>query len=295
MLHMPRTPRSANSATPSPSGSHAAPGRAKAQAGCDAPAHSAPWPNRWRASSCALLHATWRTLTGLVSWRAFLLALLPAAAAMLFVQRTLAPLPAASMAHEQTLLAEARDQRLAATVTALAQALGELAATQPDENARRELLVRAVDPVRTSTARWDYVFLSQGTVNVHTPTLPDAGGVDFGEATDTHGVRFVQRMMDTGRSGGGFTDWTAPLGEGRTEARRAYSLAVPGTDYWLGAWAPAAPAMRQDDRNTTRTTDFTTGRALRTGWGVAVCAALLAGVVARRRETRADTGPENAP
>ncbi|NHZ48696.1 cache domain-containing protein, partial [Nitratidesulfovibrio liaohensis] len=175
--------------------------------------------------------------------------------------------------------------RLAATVTALAQALGELAATQPDENARRELLVRAVDPVRTSAAHWDYVFLSRGTVNVHTPTLPDAGGVDFGAATDVHGVRFVQRMMDTARTGGGFTEWTADLGEGRTEARRAYTLAVPGTDYWLGAWAPvvvqAAGAPTRNDpaqlpAPTPRTLEF---HALRLGWLAALGVALLVGVL----------------
>ncbi|WP_353118992.1 cache domain-containing protein [Nitratidesulfovibrio sp.] len=225
-----------------------------------------------------------------VSGRAFSRALLPAAAGLFLAQSTMAPLSAVTAAREQTLLATARDSRLAATVTALAQALGELAATQPDENARRELLVRAVDPVRTSTAHWDYVFLSRGTVNVHTPTLPDAGGVDFGTATDVHGVRFVQRMMDTARAGGGFTEWTADLGEGRTEARRAYTLAVPGTDYWLGAWAPAdAGAAGAAPRNDTTQPPPPTPRALefhalRLGWLAALGLALLVAVLARRRE-----------
>lgn len=234
-----------------------------------------------------------------VSGQAFFRALLPAAAGLFLAQCSMGPLATVTAAREQTLLEQARDSRLAATVTALAQALGELAATQPDENARRELLVRAVDPVRTSAAHWDYVFLSRGTVNVHTPTLPDAGGVDFGEATDVHGVRFVQRMMDTARTGGGFTEWTADLGEGRAEARRAYTLAVPGTDYWLGAWAPAAagspgtPAPGQSgqsgesgqsgqpDSPTPRALEF---HALRLGWLAALGLALLLGVLARRRE-----------
>lgn len=239
-----------------------------------------------------------RFLARHVSGQAFFRALLPAAAGLFLAQCTMAPLSAVTAAREQTLLAEARDSRLAATVTALAQALGELAATQPDETARRELLVRAVDPVRTSAAHWDYVFLSRGTVNVHTPTLPDAGGVDFGGATDVHGVRFVQRMMDTARAGGGFTEWTADLGEGRTEARRAYTLAVPGTDYWLGAWAPAAvgaPApsgqprqsgqQEQPGQPTPRTPRTMEFHALRIGWLAALGMALLVGVLARRRET----------
>lgn len=238
-----------------------------------------------------------RFLARHVSGQAFFRALLPAAAGLFLAQCTMAPLSAVTAAREQTLLAEARDSRLAATVTALAQALGELAATQPDETARRELLVRAVDPVRTSAAHWDYVFLSRGTVNVHTPTLPDAGGVDFGGATDVHGVRFVQRMMDTARAGGGFTEWTADLGEGRTEARRAYTLAVPGTDYWLGAWAPAAVGapgpsgqpgqsgqQEQPGQPTPRTPRTMEFHALRLGWLAALGMALLVGVLARRRE-----------
>ncbi|MEG6505419.1 cache domain-containing protein [Nitratidesulfovibrio sp. 1201_IL3209] len=220
-----------------------------------------------------------------VSGRAFFWALLPAAAGMFLTQCTMTPLSAVTAAREQVLLAEARDSRLAATVTALAQALGELAATQPDENARRELLVRAVDPVRTGAAHWDYVFLSQGTVNVHTPTLPDAGGVDFDAATDVHGMRFVRRMMDTARAGGGFTEWTADVGDGRAEARRAYTLAVPGTDYWLGAWAPTSvqpPATAQSGSPTPRALEF---HALRLGWLAALGLALLVGILARRRET----------
>lgn len=224
-----------------------------------------------------------------VSGRAFFRALLPAAAGLFLAQCTMAPLANVTAAREQALLAETRDSRLAATVTALAQALGELAATQPDEDARRGLLVRAVDPVRTSAAHWDYVFLSRGTVNVHTPTLPDAGGVDFGAATDVHGAPFVRRMMDTARAGGGFTEWTADLGDGRTEARRAYTLAVPGTDYWLGAWAPAdatppgAPAQGTPGQPapTPRAVEF---HALRLGWLAALGTALLVGVLARRRE-----------
>jgi len=224
-----------------------------------------------------------------VSGRAFFRALLPAAAGLFLAQCTMAPLSAVTAAREQTMLAQARDSRLAATVTALAQALGELAATQPDEDARRELLVRAVDPVRTSAAHWDYVFLSRGTVNVHTPTLPDAGGVDFGAATDVHGVHFVRRMMDTARAGGGFTEWTADLGDGRAEARRAYTLAVPGTDYWLGAWTPAtanppgatAPDTPGLPAPTPRSLEF---HALRLGWLAALGLALLVGVLARRRE-----------
>lgn len=238
----------------------------------------------------AMCGALGRFLARHVSGRAFFRALLPAAAGLFLAQCTMAPLSAVTAAREQTLLAEARDNRLATTVTALAQALGELAATQPDENARRELLMRAVDPVRTSAAHWDYVFLSRGTVNVHTPTLPDAGGVDFGAATDAHGVRFVQRMMDTARAGGGFTEWAADLGEGRSEARRAYTLAVPGTDYWLGAWAPVAvqaagPPTRNDAAQlpapTPRALEF---HALRLGWLAALGVALLVGVLTRRRE-----------
>lgn len=240
---------------------------------------------------CTACGATGRFLARHVCGRAFLWALLPAAAGMFLTQGAMAPLPALTAAREQALLAEARDSRLAATVTALAQALGELAATQPDENARRALLVRAVDPVRTSAAHWDYVFLSRGTVNVHTPTLPDAGGVDFGDATDMRGVRFVRMMMDTARSGGGFTAWTANLGDGRTEARRAYTLAVPGTDYWLGAWTPeavrtpgTAGAAAQPGTGTLPTPRAVEFRALRLGWLAVLALALLAGVQARRRE-----------
>lgn len=254
-----------------------------------------PFPEQWLEVARRLAaHAgqVARTVGGFlarhVSGRAFFRALLPAAAGLFLAQCTMAPLSAVTAAREQTLLAEARDSRLAATVTALAQALGELAATQPDEDARRELLVRAVDPVRTSAAHWDYVFLSRGTVNVHTPTLPDAGGVDFGGAADVHGVPFVRRMMDTARAGGGFTEWTADLGEGRSEARRAYTLAVPGTDYWLGAWAPAtanppgAPASATPGQSapTPRALEF---HALRLGWLAALGLALLVGVLARRR------------
>lgn len=259
------------------------------------PSFPPPFPEQWMevarrlaARAGRMLRSARSALGGFlarhVSGRAFFWALLPAAAGMFLTQCTMAPLSAITAAREQVLLAEARDSRLAATVTALAQALGELAATQPDENARRELLVRAVDPVRTGAAHWDYVFLSRGTVNVHTPTLPDAGGVDFGAATDVHGVRFVQHMMDTARAGGGFTEWTADIGDGRAEARRAYTLAVPGTDYWLGAWAPASvqpPGTAQSGPPTPRALEF---HALRLGWLAALGLALLVGVLVRRRE-----------
>lgn len=180
---------------------------------------------------------------------AVLLALLPVTAMLLALAAGNTRVANESAARLERLALQDADARLVATVRSLAQALGELASSTP-ESSREELLVRAITPVRYGDGPWDYVFLSRGTVHIHTPGMEGATGVDFGNATDARGATFVREMQSRAVLGGGFTEWLALLSDGSTESRRVFSLVIPGTDYWLGAWT--APASLAEERETAR-------------------------------------------
>lgn len=183
---------------------------------------------------------------------------------------------------------ESADKRLIATVRPLAQALGELAGTAPEAE-RERLLIRALTPVRYGEGPWDYVFLSKGTVNIMTPGVTGASGVDFANATDARGVTFVREMQSHAVLGGGFTQWVALLPDGTTETRRVYSLVIPGTDYWLGAWTtPQHLAAEQHNAATAAINDADHAARYAVLWGVlgSVPVALLLhrGIFSARRK-----------
>lgn len=144
-----------------------------------------------------------------------------------------------TVAHrERQLHATASDQQLATALHVLAQSLGQLAATV--EGDPRTLLITGLDQVRLNTGPWDHVSLSQGTRNIHTPGLPDIAGQDFATTRDARGTLIMQQMHTHALTGGGFTQWLAERADGSHEERRVYSLAIPGTEYWLAAWRTAA-------------------------------------------------------
>lgn len=144
-----------------------------------------------------------------------------------------------TVAHrERQLHAAASDQQLATALHVLAQSLGQLAATV--EGDPRTLLITGLDQVRLNTGPWDHVSLSQGTRNIHTPGLPDIAGQDFATTRDARGTLIMQQMHTHALTGGGFTQWLAERADGSREERRVYSLAIPGTEYWLAAWRTAA-------------------------------------------------------
>lgn len=216
------------------------------------------------------ISATLRSLPGraLAMLPAVILALLPVMALLLALAPGNARVAEVCAVRVEQQARNADDQRIMSTVRALAQALGEVAqATPPAE--REGKLIRAISPVRYGDGPWDYVFLSRGTVHLHTPGMEGAAGVDFADTTDANGVAFVREMQSRAILGGGFTDWAARRADGTTEIRRVYSLVVPGTEYWLGAWTTpdeATDAKNEARRETLAAADHATHRAAL--WGI---------------------------
>ena len=135
-----------------------------------------------------------------------------------------------------TLNAERREAVKSHVDSGIAILKGALADAEKGRLSREEALTRAKDAIRSIRfGKNDYVFIidTKGVGIVHA-MRPDFEGADIIDLADVHGVKLVRSMLESSRSGSGFTNFHFPR-PGQTQAvqKLSFSKIVPELDWMV--------------------------------------------------------------
>jgi len=134
----------------------------------------------------------------------------------------------------KNLMMEEEQGRIKALTHAQAQSLGDLAAGLSDDDAKLQIIAKAVDHVRFESDGSGYFFVYKGTVNAAHPTQKQLIGKDLGETKDANGVVYVRQLFEVAQKGGGFVSFVFDQPGKGQQPKLGYAEAIPNTPYWIG-------------------------------------------------------------
>ena len=129
---------------------------------------------------------------------------------------------------------EGQKQKLQVATHTVALSLGEIVAGMDDDEARVELIRKAVDKIRFEDDKSGYYFVYQGTTVVTVPPKPALQGKDLSGAKDVNGVFFVKELFQAASGGGKFVEYIFPKPGAGDQPKLGYAEIIPGTPYWVG-------------------------------------------------------------
>ncbi|MBL9137848.1 MAG: cache domain-containing protein [Verrucomicrobiales bacterium] len=97
------------------------------------------------------------------------------------------------------------------------------------------ILIRETDPLRFFDDASGYFFAYDlAGVRINVPVNKSQNGQNTLQLVDPKGTKFIQRMVDAAKSGGGFVEyWFEKPGKG-VQPKLSYVVPVQGTDFWVG-------------------------------------------------------------
>jgi len=140
----------------------------------------------------------------------------------------------AGVASTNTLMMSEERGRIQAITHSTALALGDLTATAETDEAKLEIITKAVEHARFEPDNSGYFFVYKGTVNAAHPTVKKLVGKDLGQTKDKNGVAYVSLLSEAAQKGGGFVDFVFPKPGMGDLPKIGYAEVIPGTPYWIG-------------------------------------------------------------
>ncbi|WP_029895685.1 methyl-accepting chemotaxis protein [Desulfohalovibrio reitneri] len=140
---------------------------------------------------------------------------------------------AVDSAQESTL--NGQKQKLKVAVHSMAVSLSEMIADDATREERVETIRKAIAPIRFEADDTGYFFTAKGTSITAHAADPSLHGKDLGAVEDKNGVRFMRKLQQAARDGGGYVRyvWEKP-GAGE-QPKLSYAEMIPGTDMWLAS------------------------------------------------------------
>ena len=143
-----------------------------------------------------------------------------------------------SLEEMQKIMVEGEKAKIKVCVDAAASILGQAILDVKDEEARLAVIRDYIDLFTFEKDKSGYYFVYKGTVNVALPPQKSLQGQDLGDRKDVNGVFYVQELAKQAAKGGGFTSYIfgkpQPGGGVKDAPKLAYSVPIPGSDYFIG-------------------------------------------------------------
>lgn len=131
-------------------------------------------------------------------------------------------------------LMDQQKEKIKVASHAMAVSLAERVEGVNEEEARIDLMRRAVDNVRFEADESGYFFIYKNTTCVILPPKTSVEGKDLGGLADPNGVLFVKRLSEEAGRGGGFVSYDFDKPGSGIVPKVAYAEMIAGTDYWIG-------------------------------------------------------------
>ncbi|MZP28904.1 HAMP domain-containing protein [Heliobacterium undosum] len=135
---------------------------------------------------------------------------------------------------QDSMLADQKE-KLRMAVHSMAELLGQIVKDEPSEERQRELIRKAVAPVRFNDDGSGYYFVydDAGGSVVH-PQSPEFQGTNRLDDRDPAGKAYIRELLENSRTGG-FVTYTFKKPDKGYGQKLAFAHPIPGTRYWVAS------------------------------------------------------------